>query len=147
MTLYTIGFTKTSARHFFERLRDANVETVLDTRLNRESQLSGFAKEKDLEYFLAALTGIRYAVIGVLAPTSSILRDYRSKRMSWDQYEHAYKVLLNERQAERAFDLNLLRNGCLLCSEDMPTKCHRRLAADYLRERLSGKTEITIVHL
>jgi len=42
--LFTIGFTRKSAREFFGRLRDAGVASVIDTRLNRRSQLCGFAK-------------------------------------------------------------------------------------------------------
>ena len=147
MTLYTIGFTKTTARHFFERLQEAKVETVLDTRLNRDSQLSGFAKAQDLEYFLRELAGIRYAVASTLAPTTGLLKDYRARRLTWDEYERAYRALLDERQPEKTLDLALLRSGCLLCSEDRATRCHRRLAADYLRERLSDSEPVEIVHL
>jgi hypothetical protein len=39
MDLYTIGFTKKSAYRFFEALRDAGVERVVDVRLNNVSQL------------------------------------------------------------------------------------------------------------
>jgi len=34
--------------------------------------------------------------------------------------------------------------GCLLCSEDKPHQCHRRLVAEYLRERWG---DVEIEHL
>jgi len=34
-----------------------------------------------------------------------------------------------------------LDGACLLCSEDKPEKCHRRLVAEYLNEKL-GSIEV-----
>lgn len=55
MEIYTIGFTQTTAERFFGRLREAGVGRLLDVRLNNSSQLAGFAKAKDLPYFLREL--------------------------------------------------------------------------------------------
>ncbi len=52
MEVFTIGFTKKSARQFFDSLKAADIRIVYDVRLNNKSQLSGFAKGADLEYFL-----------------------------------------------------------------------------------------------
>ena len=68
MKVYTIGFTKSSAEHFFDRLMVAGVRRVIDVRLNNTSQLSAFAKSKDLEYFLRALANIEYVHEPLLAP-------------------------------------------------------------------------------
>jgi uncharacterized protein (DUF488 family) len=46
--IYTIGFTQTTAEHFFGRLKAAGIRRLLDVRLNNSSQLAGFAKAKDL---------------------------------------------------------------------------------------------------
>jgi len=43
MRLFTIGFTKKSARTFFEMLRESGAKRVIDVRLNNVSQLAGFA--------------------------------------------------------------------------------------------------------
>ena len=69
MRLMTIGFTKKSARQFFEALQAAGVKRVADVRLHNVSQLAGFAKRKDLEYFLEAICGIDYVHLPDLAPT------------------------------------------------------------------------------
>jgi uncharacterized protein (DUF488 family) len=49
-----------------------------------------------------------------------------------------------ERQIEREVDKHLLDESCLLCSEDLPDKCHRRLVADYLSSKWG---ELRIQHL
>lgn len=144
MKLYTIGFTQTKAQNFFERLEKAGVRSVLDTRLNRVSQLAGFAKQADLSFFLERLSGIRYSVEQCLAPTSEMLDAYRKKEIGWSEYEIKYLDLLNARRVEDVIDFSNLDSCCLLCSEAKPDHCHRRLAANYLSE---ARDDISIVHL
>ena len=55
MKLYTIGFTKKSSKQFFDLLKANNVRAMADIRLNNSSQLAGFTKCNDLEYFLKAI--------------------------------------------------------------------------------------------
>ena len=132
MRLYTIGFTKTTAENFFDRLERAGVKRLLDVRLHRDSQLSGFARERDLPFFLGRLVSARYEVAEVLAPTPELLSAYRSKAIDWDEYASGYKRLLVERSVESQTVLEGLSGSCLLCSEAKPEKCHRRLAAKLL---------------
>jgi uncharacterized protein (DUF488 family) len=40
--------------------------------------------------------------------------------------------------------LTLIANGCLLCSEDKPDHCHRRLVAEYLKDHWG---DVQICHL
>jgi uncharacterized protein (DUF488 family) len=56
--LYTIGFTQKTAQKFFETLLNAGVTRIIDTRLNNISQLAGFTKRNDLEYFLLKIFSI-----------------------------------------------------------------------------------------
>ena len=56
--LFTIGFTKKTAQEFFTLLSEAGVKRIIDTRLNNVSQLAGFAKRKDLEYFLKEIANL-----------------------------------------------------------------------------------------
>ena len=73
MKLFTIGFTKTSAQNFFERLKNAKVRRIIDVRKNNVSQLAGFAKEKDLKYFSKEIGNIDYFHNLELAPTKIVL--------------------------------------------------------------------------
>lgn len=142
--LYTVGFTKKAASEFFGLLRDAGVRRVLDVRLNRTSQLAGFAKEKDLRFFLTELGGIDHVVVDALAPTADLLDAYRSKSIGWPEYEEGYRSLLVERRVETLVSRDMLEGGCLLCSEHTAVKCHRRVAAEYLAEYFEG---LSVRHL
>ncbi len=58
MKLFTIGFTQSSAEHFFTRLKESGARRILDVRLNNRSQLAGFAKQDDLKFFAHTLCDI-----------------------------------------------------------------------------------------
>ena len=142
--LFTIGFTKKSAREFFELLSKANIKQIIDTRLNNTSQLAGFAKRSDLEYFLKKIGNIDYIHILDFAPTKEILDEYKKKKSSWEDYEKKFIQLMKERQIEKKIAPDRLDRGCLLCSEAKPHNCHRRLVAEYLNQKLGN---INISHL
>jgi uncharacterized protein (DUF488 family) len=141
--LFTIGFTKTSAQNFFDRLKKSGAKNLIDVRLNNVSQLAGFAKRDDLKYFANALCGMGYQHIQALAPTQDMLDAYKKDGGGWDAYAENFLNLMEQRHIEgiaRAqFD-----GGCLLCSEDKPHHCHRRLVAEYLRKKW---TDVEIIHL
>lgn len=134
MNLYTIGFTKKSAETFFETLRRAGVKRIVDVRLNNVSQLAGFAKRDDLRYFLERICGIEYVHAPDLAPTQPMLDGYRKEHKSWATYEKQFIDLMRSRQIESTLPKDIIDEGCLLCSEDKPHHCHRRLVAEYLGE-------------
>lgn len=142
--LSTIGFTKKTAKEFFELLKTAKVKRIIDTRLNNVSQLAGFAKRNDLQYFLKEITGIDYVHLLELAPTKEILDDYKKKKGEWSTYEQKFKKLITEREIEKKLDPDLFQDSCLLCSEAKPHYCHRRLVAEYLKDHWGN---INICHL
>ncbi len=141
MRLFTIGFTKTTAESFFARLQRAGVKRVLDVRLNNVSQLAGFAKRDDLRYFLKAIGGMDYSHEPLLAPTQPLLDSYKKDGGDWGDYERAFLKLIADRKVEEKISRELANGACLLCSEDRPHHCHRRVAAEYLRDRW-GDVEI-----
>ena len=143
MKLFTIGFTKTSAEGFFARLSKAGVRALVDVRLNNVSQISGFAKRDDLRYFVRALCGISYVHRPELAPTAEMLGAYRAEKDGWKPYVDKFLTLMARRKIEDV-DRAALDGGCLLCSEDKPHHCHRRLVAEYLQEKWGG---VEIEHL
>ena len=49
--------------------------------------------------------------------------------------------LMRARRIEETTSRELLDGACLLCSEEKPHHCHRRLVAEYLGERW-GNVEI-----
>jgi uncharacterized protein (DUF488 family) len=144
MKLFTIGFTKSTAESFFNRLKQAHVTKVCDVRLNNVSQLAGFAKRDDLAYFLASIGGIGYEHTRELAPTQEMLDKYKKNGGEWDEYEQQFLELMADRQIENSISRDELDGSCLLCSEDTPHHCHRRLVAEYLQQKWS---DVEIVHL
>ena len=145
MTVFTIGFTKTTAANFFGRLKDAGVKSVVDVRLNNTSQLAGFAKAADLEYFLQQIDGIAYRSEPLLAPTQDIIDGWRKEKRPWAEFEARFKELMADRQIESHLTPEVLEGACLLCSEDKPHNCHRRLVLEYLEDKWA--TPLDVQHL
>ena len=142
--LFTIGFTGKSAEQFFTRLEKAGVTRVVDTRLNNVSQLAGFTKRRDLEFFLKRVAGIDYVHDTELAPTVEMLDDYKKKRIKWEEYEARFNELLKSRNPAATRQPSDFDRACLLCSEPTPEHCHRRLVAEYLRRNWG---ELEVEHL
>ncbi len=144
MKLFTAGFTKKSAEEFFTLLQKAGVRRVVDVRLNNTSQIAGFAKSRDLQYFLRAIAGIDYVHVPDFAPTQEILDAFTKYKASWEDYERKFGELMAARNiADKAAEI--LRDGdCLLCSEPTPEHCHRRLVAEHIQKSLA---DIEVEHL
>lgn len=142
--LYTIGFTNKSASSFFALLENSHVTKVVDTRINNVSQLAGFAKGRDLEFFLRRIGSISYEHSIEFAPTKELLGRYRKKNIDWNEYTLEYLNLLDMRKVSQSVNTEELHNSCLLCSEHSPEKCHRRLLAEYLQH---VDPNIQIIHL
>ena len=138
MNVWTIGFTKKTAERFFDLISRSGTKRIVDVRLNNTSQLSGFAKRDDLAFFLSTICGMDYVHVPELAPTPEILADYRKGRIDWPTYESPFLALMAERRIEQTTPRDVIADGCLLCSEDKPHHCHRRLVADYLSDRWGG---------
>lgn len=143
-TLYTIGFTRSSAEHFFGRLRDAGVRRLLDVRLHNRSQLAGFSKAGDLEWFLAELLDVAYEHRLDLAPTAELLKDYQQKRIGPDEYAEAFRTLLVQRDVAGGDRSPFEGPTVLLCSEADPDHCHRRVVAEHLAQAWGG---LAVTHL
>ncbi len=132
MKVYTIGFTKKSAKSFFTTLQSSGAQRLIDVRLNNVSQLAGFAKREDLRYFLREIAQMDYVAMPELAPTQEMLDRYRKHKGGWAAYEQEFLALMRDRQVEKTVARDLLADGVLLCSEDTPDRCHRRLVVEYL---------------
>jgi uncharacterized protein (DUF488 family) len=144
INLFTIGFTQKSAETFFICLKKAGVKRIIDTRLNNVSQLAGFAKKNDLQYFLKTIADIEYLHILDLAPTKDILDEYKKNKGDWSIYEQKFLHLIETRKIEKKVTPEQLDGACLLCSEAKPHHCHRRLVAEYLNGKWGN---VKICHL
>lgn len=144
MKIFTIGFTKKSAESFFSLLSGSGAKRLVDVRLNNISQLAGFAKKDDLKYFLRAICGMDYVHLPELAPTQAMLDAYKKEKGDWAAYEVQFLDLMKSREIEKSVGKDVLADACLLCSEDKPQHCHRRLVAEYIRDNWG---DVEIIHL
>lgn len=142
MKLFTIGFTKKPAETFFTKLKRSGAKRIVDVRLNNISQLAGFAKRNDLQFFLHEICRMDYVHVPELAPTQDILDEYKKNQGDWAVYEHKFLELMRNREIEKKIDPAVIADGCLLCSEDKPHHCHRRLVAEYLKSHW-GDVEVS----
>ena len=144
MILFTIGSGQKSAEKFFSLLKQNKVQRLIDIRLNNKSQLAGFTKNPDLQYFLKQIAAIDYIHLPILAPTQVLLAGYREKKVDWTEYERSFGELMNQRNPLAELNADIFDSACLLCSEPTAKYCHRRLVAEYLAKSIPA---LKIQHL
>jgi uncharacterized protein (DUF488 family) len=144
MNLFSIGFTQKSAENFFGKLKDNKIDCLIDVRLNPNGQLSRFAFEKDLPYFLDKLAdGCSYAHRVDLAPQKDLLKEVRTKGSAMNKDYKLFEKEFNKYLEEDSNIENFIeqfrnyKNVALLCSEHTTEKCHRRLISDMLLKKFS----------
>ncbi len=145
ITLFNIGFTQKTAEEFFEKLKANRIDCLVDIRLNPNGQLSRFAFEKDLPYFLDRLVdGCKYAHRIDLAPKKELLMEVRDKKNPMSKDYKLFEVAFN-RQLEKESNIGNFvsqfgkyERVVLLCSEPTPEKCHRRLVSEMLLKKFSN---------
>lgn len=142
--LFTIGHTKKSAEKFFELININHIDIVADVRLYNSTQLAGFSKSEDLRYFLKQICNCNYIAMQKFAPTRSLFDSYKKGYIGWDEYERIYNEFLNARANLDFFYAFQNKRICLLCAEDTPEHCHRRLIAEKIANTYDN---VTIVHL
>jgi uncharacterized protein (DUF488 family) len=144
----TIGFTGKTAEDFFDLLRHAEVQSVIDVRQNRTGQLSAFAKYPDLEFFLRQIGNIGYRHEPLLAPSPELRKSYQEDK-DWAPYEESFLKLLKQRGVPKSLDVSSWpANVVLLCTESGPEKCHRRLVADLLaKDWRAASDDVEVRHL
>jgi len=60
MQTFTVGYTQKSAQQFFELTKANQIDVLIDVRLYNSTQLAGFSKSRDLQYFLKEICGCDY---------------------------------------------------------------------------------------
>lgn len=146
--LFNIGFTQKTAKEFFGIIKANKIDCLVDVRLNPNGQLSRFAFEKDLPFFLSELAnGCKYKHRVDLAPTKELLKDVRDKSLPMSKdyklFEVAYKKQLETKSNISNFveEFEMYENIVLLCSEPTNEKCHRRVLSELLLEKFGKNIE------
>ena len=74
---------------------------------------------------------------------TSVIRDFKFKKCEGcilrighvRIYKRQFLDLMKARQIEDKVPRDRMEGACLLCSEEKPDHCHRRLVAEYLKEK------------
>jgi len=130
--VFTIGYGGKNAHQFFTILKQAGIRKVVDIRLYNTSQLAGFTKKQDIEYFLQTIIGAEYIHLPIMAPTKQLLNSYKKGLINWQEYETQFNAIIAQRQVQKHLVPQDMDMGCFLCSEAKANNCHRRLVAEYL---------------
>lgn len=123
-TLYTLGYEGLDFDAFIDRLRDADVQTVVDVRELPLSRKKGFSKAS----FRERLAGEEIAYLHV--PTLGCPKDVRNAYRidsNWARYTRGFLKHLNEQDASVRELARLARSttACLVCFEADFSVCHR----------------------
>ena len=147
MEIFTLGFVKKTAEEFFTLIKENKIELLIDIRSNNQTQLPGLTKGRDLEFFLNEICHCQYAYEPLFTPTKELVEDYLDGSITWPEYETIFNEIMEERKIEQIFQekYSHFNRVCLLCSEQDPMNCHRRLVAERLKDKL--QTDVEIIHI
>jgi len=74
-----------------------------------------------------------------------MLKSYKRDGGDWLSYETKFLDLMSKRKIEDRYKPQMFEGACLLCSEDTPHHCHRRLVCEYLNDKWGNA--LTVKHL
>lgn len=145
INLFNIGFTQKTAEEFFGILKKNKIDCLVDIRLNPNGQLSRFAFEKDLPFFLDKLAdGCKYVHRVDLAPQNELLKEVRTKGSAMSKDYKLFEKEFNQYLERKSNIGNFVEqfkkyiNVVLLCSEHTTEKCHRRLVSEMLLNKFTN---------
>lgn len=134
--LATIGYETDTQGGMIGRLKTAQVELVVDVRAVASSRKAGFSKTL-LGNSLAA-EGVGYLHLRPLGTPKAGRDAARAGRV--DEMRAIFAAHLEEPEAQlalaQATELARGKRIALLCYEDDPACCHRRIVADRIRASL-----------
>ena len=134
--LATIGYETDTLDGVIQRLKAAQVETVVDVRAVASSRRPGFSKTM-LGNSLAA-AGVGYVHLRPLGTPKAGREAARAGRV--DEMREIFHAHLAEPAAQvalgEAIELAGQKRVALLCYENDARCCHRAIVADEIRQRL-----------
>ena len=122
---YTVGHSNHSWPVFLALLRGAGIETLVDVRTKPMSAWSPFANRRTLECLLPE-AGIEYRYMGKWLggkPSDPSLYQANGK----PDYRRMRDLPGFKKDIAALVELGSERTTAILCSEEDPTECHRRL--------------------
>jgi uncharacterized protein (DUF488 family) len=139
--MLTIGHSRHPIERFLELLREGEVEVLVDVRSQPVSRFSPHFSRKPLERAVTE-AGMRYLFLGELLggrPSAPECYDAEGKL----DYDLVEAQPFFQRGIERLLEGEAKFRVCLLCAEENPASCHRRL----LVSRALWRRAVSVSHL
>ena len=126
MELFTIGHSNHSAERFVNLLESVGIDEVVDVRSTPYSQWAPFANRENLEKLLSSLE-IHYLYLGdsLGGHIPDLQGNKKADRLK--AYEEIRQMPAFQNGINRLIDELDRRRVCILCAEEDPESCHRRL--------------------
>jgi len=141
--LFTIGYEGCTIADVVGALKEARIGLLIDVRAVPQSRKPGFSKRQ----LAAALDeqGIRYVHLQALGTPKPGRDAVRAGHPEWMETIFRAHMEGDQPQAELADAAGLARGtrACLLCFEQDPMQCHRRIVA----EMITADTGQYVTHL
>jgi uncharacterized protein (DUF488 family) len=135
-TLWTIGYERLLPPALVAELEAAGVERVIDVRYRPQSRRPGMSKTRLAD--MLGDRGIAYEHRKALGTPPDLRHDFHAGRV--EQARAAYRAHVEATAphalAELAGELEHGPRTALLCLEEDPAGCHRRVLCEALSERL-----------
>jgi uncharacterized protein (DUF488 family) len=134
--LATIGYERDTQAGVIDRLKAAGVEVLIDVRAVAASRRAGFSKT--LLAASLAEAGIEYRhlrQLGTPKPGRDAARHGRIDEMHAIYEEHLAEPAA-QLQLTEAVEIARDHRAALLCFEAEAARCHRRIVADLIHDRL-----------
>ena len=130
---YTIGYEGWELNDFVARLREQQIEVLIDIREKPASRKPGFSRTPLREALEEA--GIEYVHVKELGSPSAIRYEYKSGGDK-NSFFRAYRAYLKTQvdQLRTVLDAVREKTCCLMCLERHAMDCHRSAVSDMLRQ-------------
>jgi uncharacterized protein (DUF488 family) len=135
-TIYTIGYEKLLPAELLAELQHANVKRLIDVRFRPQSRRAGMSKTRLAE--LLESHGIAYEHRRELGTPADIRPLFHAGKLDEAARAYTEHVTTNAPEAldELARELHTAPPTVLMCLEEPPKGCHRRVITDELRKRV-----------
>lgn len=142
MELFTIGHSNHTPEKFVKLLENAGIDEIIDVRSTPYSQLATFANRENLEKLLSSLE-IHYLYLG--GSLGGHIPDLQGNKKAdrLKAYEEIMQMPAFQNGITSLIDEMDRRRVCILCAEEDPESCHRRL----LVGRSIIEQGIQVIHL
>ncbi len=141
VTIFTVGHSNYPIEVLLDLLKQHQIELIVDVR---SSPYSGYASQFNRETIQASLLsqGIKYLFLGDIIggrPRGDEFYDDRGYAL----YDRLAESSEFQRGIERLLDASRAHRTALLCGEEDPTECHRRL----LIGRVLAGRGVAVLHI